>query len=84
MIFVTLIGFGLAAFLIVFLYQLIFTHPMALWERTAFFFILTGILITSAYIRLQYIESDTLEAKVLKPIASPIQKSIEVVDRGIR
>ncbi len=80
MIFVTLIGFGLAAFLIVFLYQLILTHPMALWERGAFFFILTGILITSAYIRLQYIESDTLEAKVLKPIASPIQKSIEVVD----
>ncbi len=80
MFFITLIGFGLAAFIIVFLYQLILTHPMALWERGAFFFIVTGILITSAYIRLQYIESDTLEAKVLKPIASPIQKSIEAVD----
>ncbi len=79
MIFIVIIGFGLAAFFIVFLYQLIFTHPMALWERAVFFLILTGIIITSAYIRLQHIESDTFEAKVLKPIASPIQKSIEAV-----
>lgn len=34
---------------------------------------------TSAYIRLQYVESDTLEAKVLRPIASPIQKSVDVL-----
>ena len=52
---------------------------MALWERVIFFFLLTGIIITSAYIRLQFVESDTLEARVLKPIASPIEKSIEAV-----
>lgn len=52
---------------------------MALWERVIFFFLLSGIIITSAYIRLQFVESDTLEARVLKPIASPIEKSIEAV-----
>lgn len=80
MIFVVILGFGIAAFLIVFLYQLILTHPMALWERVVFFIILTGIIITSAYIRLQYIENDSLEAKVLRPIASPIQKSVDVIN----
>lgn len=80
MIFLVIVGFGLATFLIVFFYQLIFTHPMAFWERAVFFFILTGIIITSAYIRLQYIESDSLEAKVLKPVASPITKGIDIVN----
>ena len=79
MIFVIILAFGISSFLIVFLYQLIFTHPMALWERVIFFFLLSGIIITSAYIRLQFVESDTLEARVLKPIASPIEKSIEAV-----
>lgn len=80
MVYLIILLFGLGAFIIVFLYQQIFTHPMALWERILFFFILTGIIVTSAYIRLQYIESGTIEAKVLKPIASPIEKSIQVVD----
>lgn len=80
MVYLVIIGFGLAAFLIVFLYQLIFTVRMSLLERLLFFIILTGIVVTSAYIRLQYVESDTLEANVLKPIASPIEKSIEVVN----
>ncbi|MDO8269886.1 MAG: serine hydrolase [Candidatus Levybacteria bacterium] len=79
MIFIVIIGFGLAAFIIVFLYQLIFTTPMPFYQRVLFLIILTGIIVTSAYIRLQYVESDTLEAQVLKPIASPIQKSVDVI-----
>lgn len=79
MIFVVIIGFGLAAFIIVFLYQQIFTTPMPFYQKVLFLIILTGIIVTSAYIRLQYVESDTFEAQVLKPIASPIQKSADVI-----
>lgn len=79
MAYLVILLFGIGAFVIVWLYQLIFTVKMSLIERILFFFILTGIIITSAYIRLQYIESDSLEARVLKPIASPIEKSVEIV-----
>lgn len=80
MLLTVIIGFGIAAFIITFLYQLIFTTPMHPIERLLFLFILTGIIITSAYIRLQFVESDSLEAKVLRPVASPITKSVEIIN----
>lgn len=80
MIYLTILGFGLAAFIIVFLYQLIITAKMSFAERVIFLFILSGIITTLSYIRLQYIESDSLEAKVLKPIATPIEKGAEIVN----
>lgn len=79
MIYIVIILFGIGAFIITFLYQQIFVTKMSFVERILFFFILTGIIITSAYIRLQYVEKGTLEANILGPIASPIQKSVEVV-----
>ena len=79
MVYVVIIGFGLAAFIIVLLYQLIFTVRMSFLERVLFFIILTGIVITSAYIRLQYVEKGTIEAKILGPIAAPIEKSVEAI-----
>ena len=79
MVYLVIIGFGLAAFIIVLLYQLIFTVKMSLLERVLFFVILTGIIITSSYIRLQYVERGTIEAKILGPIASPIEKSVEAI-----
>ena len=82
MAYLVILAFGISAFIIVFLYQQIVTHPMALWERLSFFLILTGIIVTSAYIRLQYIESDSLEAKVLRPIASPIERGVEIVENA--
>lgn len=80
MIYITILGFGIAAFIIVYLYQLIITSKISFIERVLFLFILSGILTTSAYIRLQYIEDDSLEAKVLRPIASPIEKGAELVN----
>ncbi len=41
--------------------------------------ILTIVLIVASFIRLQFISDDSLEAKVLGPIASPIQKSVDLL-----
>jgi beta-lactamase class A len=79
MVYLVIIGFGLAAFIVVLLYQLIFTVKMSLIERVLFLIILTGIIITSSYIRLQYVERGTIEAKILGPIAAPIEKSVEAI-----
>ncbi len=79
MIYLTILGFGIGAFIIVYLYQLVITSKIPTIEKVIFLFILSGILITSSYIRLQFIESDSLEAKALRPIASPIEKGVEFV-----
>lgn len=70
---------AILTFIIVFLYQQIIVVRMPFYQRALFFIILTGIIITSAYIRLLYIEEDTLEAKVLRPIAAPITKSVKAI-----
>lgn len=80
MIYLTILCFGVGAFIIVYLYQLVIASKISSLEKIIFLFILSGILITSSYIRLQYIESDSLEAKVLGPIASPIEKGTELVN----
>lgn len=57
---------------------------MSFIEKVLFFFILSGIIVTAAYIRLQFVESDSIEAKVLHPVASPITKSVEVIHTAQR
>lgn len=79
-IYIVISSLAIAAFIVVFLYQQIFLVPMPFYQRVLFFIILTGIITTSAYIRLQFIEENTMEARVLRPIASPVQRSIEVIE----
>lgn len=80
MIYLVIAGFGIAAFIIVYLYQLIIASKISLPEKIIFLFVLSGIITTLSYIRLQYIESTSLEARVLQPIASPIERSAELIN----
>lgn len=74
-----ILAFGVGTFLIVFIYQLIFISGIKLWKKVLLFTLITILIITAAFIRLQFVSDGSLEAKVLRPIASPIQKSADLV-----
>lgn len=73
------LAFGVGAFLVVFIYQLIFISNMKLWKKALLFTLLTLFIVLGAFIRLQFVNDGSLEAKVLGPIASPIQKGVDLI-----
>jgi beta-lactamase class A len=80
MIFFTIIGFGIGTFVVVFLYQHILTSKLKRLKKILFTVLLTILIVFAAFLRLQYVNANSLEAKVLRPIASPIQKGVELVN----
>lgn len=79
MIFLYVLAIGIGATTIIVLYQLIFTSKVVGWKKMLLLIVLTLVLILASFVRLQFINNDSLEAKVLGPIASPIQKGVEAL-----